>query len=130
MALPPPPHGYSSRSVEADPRPVSTDKGEVQGDPVKGASRQNNIFAVRPERTLSGRELPAKAVRIPVIGMGGIMNGADAVEFLLAGARAVAVGTANFVDPFAPLKVIDGINEYLDRHGCRSVSEIVGALEA
>ena len=72
----------------------------------------------------------AKAVRIPVIGMGGIMNGADAVEFLLAGARAVAVGTANFVDPFAPLKVIDGINEYLDRHGCRSVSEIVGALEA
>lgn len=72
----------------------------------------------------------AKAVRIPVIGMGGIMNGADAVEFLLAGARAVAVGTANFVDPFAPLKVIDGINEYLDRHGCRSVSEIVGVLEA
>lgn len=72
----------------------------------------------------------AKAVRIPVIGMGGIMNGADAVEFLLAGARAVAVGTANFVDPFAPLKVIDGINEYLDRHGCRGVSEIVGALEA
>ena len=72
----------------------------------------------------------AKAVRIPVIGMGGIMNANDAIEFFLAGASAVAVGTANFVDPFAPLKVIDGINDYLDRHGFKSVREIVGALEA
>lgn len=70
----------------------------------------------------------AQAVRVPVIGMGGVMDGADAVEFLLAGASAVAVGTANFVDPYAPLGVIDGINAYLDRHGCASVKEIIGGL--
>ena len=56
------------------------------------------------------------------------MNGDDAIEFFLAGASAVAVGTANFVDPYAALKVIDGINAYLDRHGIASVSEIIGAL--
>ena len=70
----------------------------------------------------------AHAVKVPVIGMGGIMNGDDAIEFFLAGASAVAVGTANFVDPYAALKVIDGINTYLDRHGIASVSEIIGAL--
>jgi len=69
------------------------------------------------------------AVKIPVIGMGGIMNGIDAVEFMLAGAKAVAVGTAIFTDPYAPLKVIDGIEDYLQRHNYKSVSEIVGALE-
>ena len=63
------------------------------------------------------------------VGMGGIMTGEDAVEFLLAGASAVAVGTANFVDPFAPLKVIDGINAYLDRHGIAKVSDLVGKVE-
>ena len=72
----------------------------------------------------------AQAVRIPIIGMGGIMTGNDAVEFLLAGASAVAVGTANFVDPFTPLKVIEGINAYLDRHNFKSVRDIIGALEA
>ena len=66
---------------------------------------------------------------ITVSGMGGIMNGDDAIEFFLAGASAVAVGTANFVDPFAPLKVIDGINAYLDRHGYSSIRDIVGKLE-
>ena len=71
----------------------------------------------------------AKAVRIPVIGMGGIMTGEDAVEFLLAGASAIAVGTANFVDPLASIKVLDGINDYLDRHNIASVSEIVGAIQ-
>jgi dihydroorotate dehydrogenase (NAD+) catalytic subunit len=71
----------------------------------------------------------AGAVKIPVIGMGGIMTAEDAIEFFLAGAKAIAVGTAIFADPFAPLKVIDGINEYLDRHGYASINDIVGALE-
>ena len=71
----------------------------------------------------------SRAVSVPVIGMGGIMTGDDAVEFLLAGARAVAVGTAIFADPYAPLKVIDGIRAYLERHGCGSVAEIIGKLE-
>ncbi|MBE6355773.1 MAG: dihydroorotate dehydrogenase [Lentisphaerae bacterium] len=69
-----------------------------------------------------------KAVRIPIIGMGGISCGADAVEFMIAGAAAVAVGTANFVDPFVPLEVIGFINDYCDRHGMKSVSELTGSL--
>lgn len=72
----------------------------------------------------------AKAVKIPVIGLGGIMNATDAVEFFLAGASAVEIGTANFIDPAVTLKVVDGINDYLERHGCKSISEIVGALKA
>ena len=71
----------------------------------------------------------AKAVNIPVIGLGGIMNWKDAVEFMLAGASAIQIGTANFIDPTVTIKVIDGINDYLERHGCKSVSEIIGALE-
>ena len=71
----------------------------------------------------------AKAVNIPVIGLGGIMNWKDAVEFMLAGASAVQIGTANFIDPAITIKVIDGINDYLERHGCKSVYEIIGALE-
>lgn len=70
----------------------------------------------------------AKAVKIPVIGLGGIYNAADAIEFLMAGATAIQIGTANFIDPTVTLKVRDGINEWLDRHGCTSVSEIIGAL--
>jgi len=71
----------------------------------------------------------AQAVKIPVIGMGGIMNAADAIEFMLAGASAIQIGTANFIDPTVSIKVLDGINDYLDRHGYKSVTEIVGALE-
>ena len=71
----------------------------------------------------------AKAVKVPVVGLGGIMNATDAIEFLLAGATAVELGTANFVDPGITVKVVDGINEYLDRHGFKSVKEIIGALE-
>lgn len=70
----------------------------------------------------------AKAVKIPVIGLGGICNAADAIEFLMAGATAIQIGTANFINPTVTLKVRDGINEWLDRHGCTSVSEIIGAL--
>ena len=70
----------------------------------------------------------SRAVKIPVIGMGGICNGLDAVEFMLAGASAVAVGTATFVDPMASIKVIDGIREYMERHNISAVSELVGAM--
>ncbi len=71
----------------------------------------------------------AKAVKIPVIGLGGISTAADAIEFLMAGASAVEIGTANFVDPQVTIKVRDGLNEWLDRHGCHSVSEIIGAVD-
>ena len=71
----------------------------------------------------------AKAVKIPVIGLGGICSATDAVEFLLAGASAVQIGTANFIDPSISEKVIDGIEDYLNRHGFASVQEIIGALE-
>ena len=71
----------------------------------------------------------AKAVRIPVIGLGGIASWRDAVEFMLAGATAVQIGTSNFVDPTVSLKVIDGIAAYCERHGFHHASELVGALE-
>ena len=71
----------------------------------------------------------AKAVNIPVIGLGGIMNWKDAVEFMLAGASAIQIGTANFIDPAITVKVAEGINDYLDRHGFSSVRDIIGALE-
>ena len=71
----------------------------------------------------------AKAVKIPVVGLGGIMNWKDAVEFLLAGASAIQIGTANFIDPAITVKVAEGINDYLDRHGYSSVRDIIGALE-
>lgn len=70
----------------------------------------------------------AKAVKIPVIGLGGICNARDAIEFIMAGATAVEIGTANFIDPQVTIKVRDGINEWLDSHGCKSVKEIIGAL--
>ena len=71
----------------------------------------------------------AKAVCIPVIGLGGIASWRDAVEFMLAGATAVQIGTSNFVDPTVSLKVIDGIAAYCERHGFHHASELVGALE-
>jgi dihydroorotate dehydrogenase (NAD+) catalytic subunit len=70
----------------------------------------------------------SKAVKIPVIGLGGIMNAMDAVEFMLAGASAVQIGTANFIDPQIAVKVIDGINDYLDRKGVKDIREIVGKI--
>ncbi len=70
----------------------------------------------------------AKAVAIPVVGLGGIMNARDALEFIMAGATAIEVGTANFIDPAVTVKIVDGINEYLDRHNIASVSEIRGII--
>jgi dihydroorotate dehydrogenase (NAD+) catalytic subunit len=72
----------------------------------------------------------ASVVEIPIVGMGGIMNAEDAVEFLLAGATAVAVGTANFVDPTATMRVVDGLAEYCHRHGFATLSDLTGALQA
>ncbi len=70
----------------------------------------------------------SRAVKIPVIGMGGIMNATDAIEFILAGASAIQVGTANFIDPQVSVKIIEGIDEYLGQHNINSISELVGAL--
>ena len=70
----------------------------------------------------------AKAVSIPVVGLGGIMNGRDALEFIMAGATAVEVGTANFIDPAVTVSIVDYINEYCDRHGVKSVSELIGCV--
>jgi dihydroorotate dehydrogenase (NAD+) catalytic subunit len=70
----------------------------------------------------------AKAVQIPVIGLGGIMNANDAIEFLLAGATAVQIGTANFIDPMVCTKIIAGIEAYMERHKIEDVKELIGAL--
>jgi dihydroorotate dehydrogenase (NAD+) catalytic subunit len=71
----------------------------------------------------------AQAVKIPIIGMGGIQNAADAIEFMVAGATAVAVGTANFYEPQTPLQVIAGIREFMQRHGLKDVREIIGTVQ-
>lgn len=71
----------------------------------------------------------ARAVSIPVIGLGGIMTAEDAIAFLMCGATAIEIGTANFIDPQVTVKVRDGISDWLDRHGCHSVQEIIGTME-
>lgn len=71
----------------------------------------------------------AHAVNIPIVGLGGIMNAADAIEFLMAGATAIEIGTANFIDPTTTIRVIDGMNEWLDNHGVKDVHEIIGCLK-
>ena len=70
----------------------------------------------------------AKAVKIPVIGLGGIMNSADAIEFILAGATAIQIGTSNFIDPQISIKIIDGIEKYLNHHKINSINELIGSL--
>lgn len=69
------------------------------------------------------------AVKIPIIGMGGIASAADAIEFMLAGSTAIQIGTYNFIDPTVSMKVVDGIVDYLDRHNMKSVNEIIGKLQ-
>ena len=68
------------------------------------------------------------AVKIPVVGLGGIANATDAVEFLLAGASAVQIGTANFIDPSTPARVLAGIEDYLRRHNIDNVNDLIGSL--
>lgn len=71
----------------------------------------------------------AKAVNIPVVGLGGIMNATDAIEFLMAGATAIEVGTANFIDPSVTMKIVDGINQWLDEHHIADVNDIIGVVK-
>lgn len=71
----------------------------------------------------------AKAVKIPVIGLGGIMTAEDAIEFMMAGATAIEIGTANFIDPAVTVKVKTGMAQWLERHGCKSVKEIIGVVK-
>lgn len=70
----------------------------------------------------------AHAVKIPVIGMGGIMTAADALEFILAGASAVAVGAANFINPYTTVEIVQGIEEYMERHHVENLTELIGAV--
>ena len=72
----------------------------------------------------------AKAVNIPVIGLGGISSATDAIEFLMAGATAIQIGTANFLDPTITIKIRDGINQWLDQHNISDVNDIIGSLNA
>jgi dihydroorotate dehydrogenase (NAD+) catalytic subunit len=85
--------------------------------------------AIKPLAVRAVYECHRAVPATPIIGMGGIYTAADAIEFLLAGASAIAVGTAIFADPSAPLRIRDGIADYLRRHGHRSVTELVGAVE-
>jgi dihydroorotate dehydrogenase (NAD+) catalytic subunit len=71
----------------------------------------------------------AKVVNIPIVGLGGIMNANDAIEFFLAGASAIEIGTANFIDPSVTMKVVDGIEDYMKRHKLESLNQIIGQLE-
>ena len=70
----------------------------------------------------------ARAVKIPVIGLGGIMTAEDAIEFFMAGASAIEIGTANFVDPQATVKIARAIDAWLDAHNCKRLGEIIGAV--
>ncbi len=81
--------------------------------------------AIRPIAVLAVYEV-ARAVKIPIVGQGGIETARDALEFFLAGASAVCIGTANFTDPRAPLRIVDGVRAYLEKHGLGSLREIVG----
>jgi len=71
----------------------------------------------------------AQAVKVPIIGMGGIASATDAIEFLLAGASAVEVGTYNFVDPSVTTQIVDGIEDYMRRHGFTDIQDLIGALQ-
>ena len=71
----------------------------------------------------------SQAVNIPILGMGGIINGNDAVEFMLAGATAVSIGAGNFIDPYTSIKTISGIEDYMKKYNIENVNDIVGKVE-
>ncbi len=70
----------------------------------------------------------AQAVNIPVLGMGGIVNGEDAIEFMLAGATAVSIGAGNFISPFTSVNTVEGIEKYMEKHKIEDINDIVGAV--
>jgi dihydroorotate dehydrogenase (NAD+) catalytic subunit len=109
---------FVGMAIDAETRKplLSTITGGLSGPAIKP-------IALRMVWQVSG------AVKIPVIGMGGIMNTADAIEFFLAGASAVQVGTALFTDPFIPLQIIKGLNEYLEKHNFNQIKDLIGSLE-
>ncbi len=109
---------FVGMAIDAETRKplLSTITGGLSGPAIKP-------IALRMVWQVSG------AVKIPVIGMGGIMNTADAIEFFLAGASAVQVGTALFTDPFIPLQIIKGLNEYLEKHNFNQIQDLIGSLE-
>jgi dihydroorotate dehydrogenase (NAD+) catalytic subunit len=102
--------------IERRKKVLSIGTGGLSGPAVKPVA-QRMVYQV------------AKAVKIPVVGLGGISTAKDALEFLMAGATAIEIGTANFLDPAVTIKVRDGINDWLDEHGCKDVHEIIGCLE-
>ena len=88
------------------------------------------LLVVAPERlSAAGRLQPERKVKIPIIGLGGIFTSEDAIEYFLAGATAVQVGTANFQDPKAPLRILDGLAKFLERRGFNSIRELVGKIQ-
>lgn len=127
-----------ARSVEAEGADAVSLINTLLGMAIDAASRKPKLArivgglsgpAVKPVALRMVWQV-ARAVQVPVVGMGGIVDGEDAVEFMLAGATAVAVGTANFVDPAATMRVIDGIAGYCRAHGVKRASDLIGALEA
>ncbi len=100
--------------------------GRTRRPKLPGATGGLSGPAIRPIAVRMVWEV-ARAVKLPLIGIGGIMTGDDAIEFLLAGASAVQVGTANFLDPLASMKVLAGIEAYLTRHGFDAVTPLIGA---
>jgi len=125
-----------ARSVEAEGADAVSLINTLMGMSIDIESRQSKLSigtgglsgpAVKPV-ALRMVYQTAKAVHIPVIGLGGIMKAEDAIEFLMAGAMGVEVGTANFIDPCICEKIILGMNNWLDEHGCQSVNEIVGCI--
>ena len=105
---------------------------DVEHVPTQARARRGRALGSRDQarRAPDGVAGRARRSTIPVVGMGGIMNAEDAVEFLLAGATAVAVGTANFVDPTATMRVVDGLEHFCRSRGIALVSELIGGLEA
>ena len=93
-------------------------------------STLNFLIVANPLKALQKlAEIHREEFKIPIIGMGGISSWQDAIEMMMAGATALQIGTVLFTDPYAPIKIADGMNEWLDKNGIKSVSEITGTVK-